>query len=160
MNIIITCYNCKHDFFATIGINQHVKRCPNCFKSNRVRTIIDGKALGEYNCSATKFEYCYEHNVVFKWQRSQNVILWFIHYTSIQIIRGSQSPASRYNIFFDRSAFDYLMRFHLKYHYPYTIMGRWIAVDQNYSVFSWTVVHFLPETIETGGYFLFFKNYT
>lgn len=66
MNIIVTCYNCKHDFFATIGINQHVKRCPNCFKSNRVRTIIDGKALGEYNCSAAKFESCYEHNVVFK----------------------------------------------------------------------------------------------
>ncbi|OPY22093.1 MAG: hypothetical protein A4E24_00135 [Methanomethylovorans sp. PtaU1.Bin093] len=47
MNIIVTCYNCRKEFFAAITNNQFVRRCANCFKPNRVRTIIDGKARGE-----------------------------------------------------------------------------------------------------------------
>ncbi|WP_370572669.1 hypothetical protein [Methanomethylovorans sp.] len=47
MNIIVTCYNCKKEFFAAIQSHQLVRRCPNCFRSNRVRTIVDGKAQGE-----------------------------------------------------------------------------------------------------------------
>jgi hypothetical protein len=52
MNIVITCYNCKKEFFAVITSLQFIRRCPNCFKSNRVRTIIDGKACGEDDMAA------------------------------------------------------------------------------------------------------------
>ncbi|MFA0823602.1 MAG: hypothetical protein ACC612_12050 [Methanomethylovorans sp.] len=47
MNIVVTCYNCRKEFFAAISNNQFVRRCANCFKPNRIRTIIDGKAHGE-----------------------------------------------------------------------------------------------------------------
>jgi len=47
MNVIVTCYNCHREFFAVITSLQFIRRCPNCFKPNRVRTIIDGKAYGE-----------------------------------------------------------------------------------------------------------------
>lgn len=47
MNIVVTCYNCQKEFHAVITSIQYIRRCPNCFKLNRVRTIIDGKALGE-----------------------------------------------------------------------------------------------------------------
>ncbi|OPY20582.1 MAG: hypothetical protein A4E24_01081 [Methanomethylovorans sp. PtaU1.Bin093] len=52
MNIIVTCYNCKKEFFAIISSIQFIRRCPNCFKPNRVRTIIDGKAYGQEYMSA------------------------------------------------------------------------------------------------------------
>ncbi|WP_321418226.1 hypothetical protein [uncultured Methanomethylovorans sp.] len=47
MNIVITCYSCRKEFFAVITSLQFIRRCPNCFKPNRVRTIMDGKAFGE-----------------------------------------------------------------------------------------------------------------
>jgi len=47
MNIVVTCYNCQKEFFAVVTSLQFIRRCPNCFKMNRVRTIINGKAYGE-----------------------------------------------------------------------------------------------------------------
>lgn len=47
MNIIINCYNCRKEFFAVITSLKFICRCPHCFKLNRVRTIVDGKAKGE-----------------------------------------------------------------------------------------------------------------
>ncbi|MFA0822920.1 MAG: hypothetical protein ACC612_08510 [Methanomethylovorans sp.] len=47
MNIVVTCYNCQKEFFAVATSLQFIRRCPNCFKMNRVRTIINGKAYGE-----------------------------------------------------------------------------------------------------------------
>ncbi|OPY20241.1 MAG: hypothetical protein A4E24_01165 [Methanomethylovorans sp. PtaU1.Bin093] len=47
MNIVVTCYNCQKEFHAVITSIQFIRRCPNCFKLNRIRTIIDGKAFGE-----------------------------------------------------------------------------------------------------------------
>jgi phage FluMu protein Com len=47
MNIVVTCYNCQKEFYAVITSTQYVRRCPHCFKLNKVRTIKDGKAYGE-----------------------------------------------------------------------------------------------------------------
>ncbi len=48
MSIVVTCYNCRKEFFAIIKSPKIVTRCPHCFKPNRIRTIVGGKAQGEY----------------------------------------------------------------------------------------------------------------
>lgn len=48
MSIVVKCYHCRNEFFVILKNHEIVRRCPICFKPNRIKTIIGGKAQGEY----------------------------------------------------------------------------------------------------------------
>lgn len=48
MSTVVKCYHCRNEFFVILKNHEIVRRCPICFKPNRIKTIVGGKAQGEY----------------------------------------------------------------------------------------------------------------
>lgn len=48
MSTVLKWYHCRNEFFLILKNYEIVRRCPVCFKSNRIRTIVGGKAQCEY----------------------------------------------------------------------------------------------------------------